>query len=79
MINTMYLRRSGLIENSIEKLIGRVLLASQNTTEDWVHLNLGTLDPSNINSEDWQSREDKEIFPNLKPARNSSGLEEVQG
>jgi hypothetical protein len=79
MINTMHLHSSGYMENSIEKLIVRVLLASQNMTEDWECLNLGTLDPSNIDSKDWQFREGKENYYAPKAGEILFRLKEVQG
>ncbi len=53
---------SGVIANGIETPNVRVTLATQVPPEDCARLNLGYLDPSSINIDDWKNREDEGIL-----------------
>jgi hypothetical protein len=50
------------MENGIEKPNVKVTLASKISAEDCARLNLGYLDPSKINHDEWKEREDKGIL-----------------
>jgi hypothetical protein len=50
------------MENGIEKPNVKVTLASKISVEDCAHLNLGYLDPSKINIEEWKDREDEGVL-----------------
>jgi hypothetical protein len=50
------------MENGVEKANVRVTLASKVSPADCAVLNLGYLDPAEINLADWQDREDEAIL-----------------
>ena len=50
------------MENGIEKPNVRVTLASKISAEDCARLNLGYIDPSKINIDEWQDREGEGIL-----------------
>jgi len=56
------LRGSGIMENGIEKPNVKVTLASRISAEDCAQLNLGYLDPSKINIEEWKDREEEGVL-----------------
>jgi len=62
LAHSTHLRGSGLMENGIEKPNVRVRLASKISAEDCATLNLGYLDPSKINIEEWKDREDEGVL-----------------
>ena len=62
LAHSTHLRGSGVMENGIEKPNVRVTLASKLSIEDCAQLNLGYLDPSKINIDEWQDREDEGIL-----------------
>jgi nickel-dependent lactate racemase len=57
LAHSTHLRGSGTMENGIEKPNVKVTLASKISAEDCHRLNLGYLDPSRINLEEWKNRE----------------------
>jgi nickel-dependent lactate racemase len=57
LAHSTHLRGSGVMENGVEKPNVRVTLASKISAEDCTRLNLGYLDPSTINIEDWKNKE----------------------
>jgi len=62
LAHSTHLRGSGVMENGIEKPNVRVTLASKISAEDCARLNLGYLDPSKINIEDWKDKEDEGVL-----------------
>jgi len=62
LAHSTHLRGSGVMENGIEKPNVHVTLASKISAEDCARLNLGYLDPSKINIEEWQDREDEGVL-----------------
>jgi len=62
LAHSTHLRGSGVMENGIEKPNVRVTLASKISAEDCARLNLGYLDPSKINIDEWQDREDEGVL-----------------
>jgi nickel-dependent lactate racemase len=62
LAHSTHLRGSGVMENGIEKPNVKVTLASKICKEDCERLNLGYLDPSKINIEDWKAREDEGVL-----------------
>ncbi|HWQ83515.1 MAG TPA: lactate racemase domain-containing protein [Anaerolineales bacterium] len=62
LAHSTHVRGSGMMENAIEKANVRVTLASKVSPEDCARLNLGYLDPAEINLADWQDREDEGIL-----------------
>jgi len=62
LAHSTHLRGSGVMENGIEKPNVRVTLASKIPAADCARLNLGYLDPANINLADWQNREHEGIL-----------------
>jgi nickel-dependent lactate racemase len=62
LAHSTHLRGSGVMENGIEKPNVKVTLASKICKEDCERLNLGYLDPSKINIEDWKVREDEGVL-----------------
>jgi nickel-dependent lactate racemase len=62
LAHSTHLRGSGVMENGVEKPNVEVTLASQISPEDCASLNLGYLDPAQINPVDWQNREDEGIL-----------------
>jgi len=76
LAHSTHLRGSGVIENGIEKPNVRVTLASKISAEDCARLNLGYLDPAQVNANEWKDREAEgvlyvpkagEILYRLKP------------
>jgi len=62
LAHSTHLKGSGIYENGIEKPRIKVTLASQVSAEDCARLNLGYLNPDDINVEDWKNREDEGIL-----------------
>jgi nickel-dependent lactate racemase len=62
LAHSTHLRGSGVMENGIEKPNVKVTLASKLSAEDCARLNLGYLDPSKINIDEWRDREDEGIL-----------------
>jgi lactate racemase len=62
LAHSTHLRGSGVMENGIEKPNVRVTLASKISAEDCARLNLGYLDPTKINIDEWKDREDENIL-----------------
>jgi nickel-dependent lactate racemase len=62
LAHSTHLRGSGVMENGIEKPNVRVTLASKISPEDCTRLNLGYLDPSKINIDEWKDKEDEGIL-----------------
>ena len=59
LAHSTHVRGSGVMVGDIEKANVRVTLASKISPEDCARLNLGYLDPAQINLADWQNREDE--------------------
>jgi nickel-dependent lactate racemase len=57
LAHSTHLRGSGVMENGMEKPNVKVSLASKISAEDCARLNLGYLDPANVNPEEWKDRE----------------------
>ena len=62
LAHSTHLRGSGIMENGIEKPNVKVTLASKISAEDCAQLNLGYLDPSKINVDEWKDREDEGVL-----------------
>jgi nickel-dependent lactate racemase len=62
LAHSTHLRGSGVLENGIEKPNVKVTLASKISTEDCARLNLGYLDPSKINIDEWKDKDDEGIL-----------------
>ena len=62
LAHSTHLRGSGVIENGVEKPNVRVTLASKISEEDCARLNLGYLDPANVNPGEWKDREGEGIL-----------------
>src|SRR5689334_822733 len=62
LAHSTHLRGSGIMENGIEKPNVKVTLASKISAEDCAQLNLGYLDPSKINIEEWKDREEEGVL-----------------
>ncbi|MHB1120506.1 MAG: lactate racemase domain-containing protein [Bellilinea sp.] len=62
LAHSTHVRGSGVMENGLEKPNVRVTLASKITAEDCARLNLGYLDPAEIDVESWKNREDDGIL-----------------
>ncbi len=62
LAHSTHVRGSGVWENGVEKPNVKVTLASQIPPEDCARLNLGYLDPANIDLEEWKDREDEGIL-----------------
>ena len=62
LAHSTHLRGSGVMENRIEKPNVRVTLASKISAEDCARLNLGYVDPSKINLDEWKDREDEGVL-----------------
>jgi nickel-dependent lactate racemase len=60
--HSTHLRGSGILENGVEKPNVKVTLASKISADDCARLNLGYIDPSKINRDEWKNIEDKGIF-----------------
>jgi nickel-dependent lactate racemase len=62
LAHSTHLRGSGVMENGMEKPNVKVTLASKISAEDCARLNLGYLDPSKINIEEWKNKEEEGIW-----------------
>ncbi|HSB00802.1 MAG TPA: lactate racemase domain-containing protein [Anaerolineales bacterium] len=62
LAHSTHLRGSGVMENGVEKPNVRVTLASRISAEDCARLNLGYLDPRQINQEEWKDKQDQGIL-----------------
>ncbi|MBI3166897.1 MAG: DUF2088 domain-containing protein [Chloroflexi bacterium] len=62
LAHSTHLRGSGVMQNGIEKPNVRVTLASKISAEDCARLNLGYLDPSKVNADEWKDREEDGIL-----------------
>ncbi|HET9908510.1 MAG TPA: lactate racemase domain-containing protein [Anaerolineales bacterium] len=62
LAHSTHLRGSGNFENGIERANVKVTLASKISAEDCAQLNLGYLDPSEIDLGEWQNREDEGVL-----------------
>ena len=62
LAHSTHLRGSGVMENGIEKPNVKVTLASKICAEDCAALNLGYLDPAEINIDQWKNRESENIL-----------------
>jgi len=62
LAHSTHVRGSGVMENGIEKPNVRVTLASKIPAEDCARLNLGYLNPAEIDVESWKNREDEGIL-----------------
>jgi len=62
LAHSTHLRGSGVLEKGIEKANVRVTLASKIPAEDCARLNLGYMDPSKINVDEWKNREDEGVL-----------------
>jgi nickel-dependent lactate racemase len=77
LAHSTHLRGSGVMEDGMEKPNVKVTLASKISPEDCARLNLGYLDPSKVNVNDWKDKEAEgtlyvpkagEILYRLKPS-----------
>jgi nickel-dependent lactate racemase len=62
LAHSTHLRGSGFMENGIERPNVKVTLASKISAEDCARLNLGYLDPAQVNLDEWKDREDEGIL-----------------
>ena len=62
LAHSTHVRGSGVMENGVEKPNVRVTLASKISPEDCARLNLGYLNPAEVNVEAWKNREDEGIL-----------------
>jgi len=62
LAHSTHVRGSGVMENGMEKPNVRVTLASKITAEDCAGLNLGYLNPAEVDVESWKDREDEGIL-----------------
>jgi len=62
LAHSTHLRGSGVMENGIEKANVKLWLASKIPAEDCKRLNLGYMDPQNINFDSWKNREEERIL-----------------
>jgi nickel-dependent lactate racemase len=62
LAHSTHVRGSGVLEHGIEKPNVRVTLASKISAEDCARLNLGYLNPAEIEVESWKDREDEGIL-----------------
>ncbi|HEX3052746.1 MAG TPA: lactate racemase domain-containing protein [Aggregatilineaceae bacterium] len=62
LAHSTHLKGSGIYENGIEKPRIKVTLASRVSAEDCARLNLGYLNPDDINVKDWKNREAEGIL-----------------
>jgi nickel-dependent lactate racemase len=62
LAHSTHLRGSGVMENGIEKPNVKVTLASRIPAKDCARLNLGYLDPAQVNLDEWKDREDEGIL-----------------
>lgn len=62
LAHSTHVRGSGVMENGMEKPNVRVTLASKITAEDCARLNLGYLNPAEVDVESWKDREGEGIL-----------------
>ena len=62
LAHSTHLRGSGVMESGVEKPNVNVILASKISRENCARLNLGYLDPSKINPEEWKHKEDEGVL-----------------
>lgn len=62
LAHSTHVRGSGVMENGVEKPNVRVTLSSRISAEDCARLNLGYLNPADVNVETWKNREEKGIL-----------------
>jgi lactate racemase len=62
LAHSTHVRGSGKIENGVEKPNVKVTLASKISAADCARLNLGYMDPGQINIKDWQGRENEGVL-----------------
>lgn len=62
LAHSTHLRGAGTMENGFEKPNIKVTLASKISAENCARLNLGYLDPSAIDLDEWKGREDESIL-----------------
>jgi len=62
LAHSTHLRGSGIMENGFEKPNVKVTLASKISAEDCAQLNLGYLDPSGVNIDEWKDREGEGVL-----------------
>ncbi len=62
LAHSTHVRGAGVMENGIEKANVQVTLASKISKEDCARLNLGYLDPAEIDIDAWKNREDEGIL-----------------
>ncbi len=62
LAHSTHVRGSGVMENGIEKPNVKLTLASKISADDCARLNLGYLDPSKVNIEDWKDQEDQGVL-----------------
>ncbi len=62
LAHSTHVRGSGVMENGIEKPNVRVTLSSKISADDCARLNLGYLDPSRVNVDEWKNRADEGIL-----------------
>ena len=62
LAHSTHLRGSGVLENEIEKPNVKVTLSSKISADDCARLNLGYLNPSRINPDEWKDKEDEGIL-----------------
>jgi nickel-dependent lactate racemase len=73
-----HLRGAGIMENGVEKPNIKVTLASKIPPEDCKKLNVGYLDPRQIDVDDWRDREDQGILYVPKAGEMLYRLKNVQ-
>ena len=62
LAHSTHLRGSGVMDNGIEKPNVKVTLASKISPEDCARLNLGYLDPAQVNVDDWKEKESEGLL-----------------
>ena len=62
LAHSTHVRGSGVMENGVEKPNVHVTLASKISAEDCARLNLRYLDPTKINVDEWENREDEGVL-----------------
>ena len=62
LAHSTHLRGSGVMDNGMEKPNVKVTLASKISPEDCARLNLGYLDPAQLNVDDWKEKESEGLL-----------------
>ncbi|MFL7868408.1 MAG: lactate racemase domain-containing protein [Anaerolineales bacterium] len=62
LAHSTHVRGSGVWENGMEQPNVRVTLSSKISPEDCARLNLGYLDPAQVNVDEWKDREDEGVL-----------------